>query len=90
MSPHLRYQYHCQPQCDCCLYEPLVTRTNKQHVGDLKWVCICDTDIVFRNSVVRMRTAILPSCLSTSGDFSWRAHTTSNATKATLFGMDPT
>jgi hypothetical protein len=45
-----------------------------QHVGDLKWVCICGTGIVFSNSIVRMRIVTLPSRLSTSGDFSWRDH----------------
>jgi hypothetical protein len=74
MIPHFRYQYHCQPHCHCCLYQSLVTCTNTQHVGDLKWVCICETGIVCSNSIVRMPIVSLPSRQSTSGDFSWREH----------------
>jgi hypothetical protein len=76
MIPHLRYQYHCQSQCHCCLYQSLVTCTNTQHVDNLKWVCICETGIVFSNSKVRMRIVTLSFCPSISGNFSWRAHNT--------------
>jgi hypothetical protein len=76
MISHLRYQYHCQFQCHCCLYQSLVTCTNTQHVGDLKWVCVCDTGIVLSSSIARVRIATLPSRPSTSGDLLWRAHST--------------
>jgi hypothetical protein len=45
-------------------------------VGDLKWVRICGTGVVFSNSIVRVRMRIptLPSRPSTSDDFPRRVH----------------
>jgi hypothetical protein len=37
------------------------TCTNTQHVEDLKWVCICETGIMFSTSIVRMRIVTVPS-----------------------------
>jgi hypothetical protein len=70
MIPNLRYQCHYH----CCLYQSLVTCTNRQHVSDLKWVCICETGTVFSNCIVRMRIVTLQSRLSISSVFLWRAH----------------
>jgi hypothetical protein len=57
-----------------CIFQSLVPCTNIQRVGDLKWVC--ETGIVFSNNVVRLRIITLPPHTTTSGDFSWRAHST--------------
>jgi hypothetical protein len=37
------------------------TCTNTQHVEDLKWVCICETGIMFSTSIVRLRIVTVPS-----------------------------
>jgi hypothetical protein len=78
MAPCRLCQYHCQYQCHCCLYQSQVTCTNTQHVGDLEWVCMCETGIVFSYSILRIRIVTLSSRSSSSGDFWWRHNTKCN------------
>jgi hypothetical protein len=43
------------------------------HKHDLKWVCMCQTGVVFNNSILRMRVVTLALRSFTSDNFSWRA-----------------
>jgi hypothetical protein len=79
MIPDLQYQYHCQSQCHCCLYQSLVTCTNTKHVGDLKSDCVYETGKVFGNSIVCMCIVPLQSRPSTFGEFLWCTHNNSVA-----------
>jgi hypothetical protein len=83
LFPHLRYQYYYHFQNHCRLYHSLVTCTNRQNVGDLKWVYVCETGVVFINGTVRMRVVTLPLRPHTIDANSWRAHSTSIAVKQT-------
>jgi hypothetical protein len=75
MVPHLRYQYHCQSQCHCSLYQPPVMHKHTTRGWLEVGLCMWNRNSV-SNSIVRMRIVTLTSDSSTSGDFSWRAHNT--------------
>jgi hypothetical protein len=60
MIPHFQCQYHCHCYYHCCLYHSLVTYTNTQKVGDLKWVYVRQ-EWCLANSIMLMRTVTLPS-----------------------------
>jgi hypothetical protein len=55
---------------------PLVMCTDTQHMGDFKWVCVCETGIVFCNSIVCMCIVTLLSCPHTYCTNLWCAHST--------------